>query len=258
VDFLWDSYYSGETNWRQFLEMQMAGRASELADWRGMVVAELMANEEEEFDLTLAAKALAETDGDPSSILWLLDYYIAMNDATEINNYMAIIGLWPNAQDLLVLKQMQIALENDWGQADASQLAQLQSWVDNQTEGVYGYALSILHGLSLSEIMPEPEIPMEDRSFMIRQPREREIKKSLMSAYPIPANTATHITYPLELDGHAYICVNDPIGREIQQIKLNHNGVLEMDCKDWSEGMYIVTLYLNNTIISNLNFSVIH
>ncbi len=153
---------------------------------------------------------------------------------------------------------MQIALENDWEQADASQLAQLQSWVDNQTEGVYGYALSILHGLSLSETMPEPEIPMEDRTFMIRQPRERETKESLMSAYPIPAHTATHITYPLELDGHAYICVNDPVGREIKRIKLNHNGVLEMDCKDWSEGMYIVTLYLNNTIISNLNFSVIH
>ncbi len=258
MDFLWDSYYSGNTNWRQFLEMQVAGRASELAEWRGMVVAELMANEDEEFDLTAATKTLAETDGDPSSILWLLDYYISINDPVQIDYYMDIIALWPNGQDLITLKEMQIVLQNDWELADATQLAQLQNWVDNQSEGVYGYALSILQGLSLTETMPEPEIPMEDRSLWIRQPEEKAAKKSLISAYPTPANTESHITYPPELDGHGILYINDPLGREIRQIKLNHNGVLELDCKDLSEGMYVLTLYLNNTKISTLNFSVLH
>jgi hypothetical protein len=258
MNILWDSYYGGATNWRQLLEWQMADRATELADWRGIVVAELMANEDDEFDLATATKALAEIDGDPSSILWLLDYYIATDNETQISNYMSVVAAWPNSADLVTLKQMQIALQNNWEMADAPQLAQLQYWVDNKTEGVYGYALAILHSLSLIESMPEPEVPMDERSWGVAQQREKTPKESLLSAYPSPANSVAHITYPFELDGHAILFLHDPIGREIKQFKLSHNGVFELDCQNLAEGVYILSLYMNEYNISTLNLTIMH
>jgi len=137
-------------------------------------------------------------------------------------------------EDLLAMQQ---ATAGDWkllNEADKSTL-----WAHAEA-GKTGAAQAAAILLSLDEPAPLPSVRFPDTS---KSRRAMQRKKTIapldptLACYPNPSNAATYLTYPAELDGSTMVIL-DSKGSLVRAITLQANGLLEMDTKQLSEGVY--------------------
>ncbi len=113
----------------------------------------------------------------------------------------------------------------------------------------YGQALAVLHSLELTAILPEPEIPLEERSLVIHREKKDFVKPTL-GAFPNPTNGITYISYPADADGVASIELYDEIGRTVSIHQLTGKGILELNMAKQPAGIYLIRLMLEGKAIA--------
>jgi len=73
---------------------------------------------------------------------------------------------------------------------------------------------------------------------------ELECRNAKMSVYPNPSTGITNIKFSLALEGEASLSIRNISGQEIKHIPLSiiKNGNYELNCTDFSPGIYFITL----------------
>ncbi len=85
-----------------------------------------------------------------------------------------------------------------------------------------------------------------------------DVKRSIaLTVSPNPASDLVHITYPTEADQLAQIEIYDAKGVLVFQQKLNHHGLLEVNTKDWKEGLYLLRLMADGIQMGNGKFTIV-
>lgn len=253
MSFLYDAQISGVANYRKLLEYEMAARESD----RHLALTALIDyfnQHSDQVDHSENIKNLMLVDGSIEAKTWLLEYHISEGNQTEAEALIDEMETWNAMSDYTSLKTMQLALNNDWTQANPVQLADLALFAANKQSSAYGAAISVLHSLEVTEVLPEPELPFEDRSAFSLNPQMPDVYIPELSAYPNPATDHTFITYPADADGIGKLVVYDIMGKLVSIYILNGKGIIEIDTKQLVMGVYLLSILIEgqSTIDSKL------
>jgi hypothetical protein len=137
---------------------------------------------------------------------------------------------------------MQLNLNNDWTSATANQINDLEYWASNPLSSAFANALGILHSLNLTDVLPEPEVPVEERGLEVTLEKRPIFIKPQLSAYPNPAKESTYLTYPEEADGIGLLEIHDGLGQVMLSTKLNTKGIYELNTSNFKAGVYLLRI----------------
>lgn len=249
MNFLYEADITGAANYRKLLEYEIAARESERHNSLSAIVDFIHQNPDQtDFVETLYPIMLA--DGSTEAKLWLLEYHIAAGNEANAHLLLNDMASWPNMLDFVQLKDIQLDVNNDWATLSASQLNSITTWAANPSSSAYAAALGVLYSLSLTDAMPEPEVPEEDRSYNVVTKKGWSETKVDLTAFPNPTNGATFISYPLEADGIGKLEVYDELGKLVLQSNLNTRGVFELDMTHKAAGVYLIRLVIEGKTIA--------
>jgi hypothetical protein len=117
-------------------------------------------------------------------------------------------------------------------------------------------SLLLLQNMDLGE--PIPNFPLQFRSGDARR-RERHVNDMInLEVYPNPVNNEAHISYPIELDGIGELKIYDATGKLVHETILKHNGVVTVETKRLTSGLYQVVLFLQGHQIDKKKMAVFH
>ena len=109
----------------------------------------------------------------------------------------------------------------------------------------------------LQEEWPEITPPEKSLSHSLGFGQGRSGEEAIvLSVSPNPASDHIYIGYPAEADGIAMIVIHDIMGRQMHSSPLNALGVMELELKDWPEGIYIITLSHEGRTLQSKTFSI--
>jgi hypothetical protein len=140
---------------------------------------------------------------------------------------------------------------------DSTLLDQLWFYAQDYSNSENGVAWGILQEQGLTYNEPTPIFPIEYRASYDKRSEQLFSSPFFLKMAPNPSNGATFITYPLEAENEGYIKVYDPTGRLVQSTKLQNNGFLELDLKNFSNGIYLVQLEIFNKVVETQKLSII-
>jgi Secretion system C-terminal sorting domain len=144
--------------------------------------------------------------------------------------------------DFASLKAMQLALNNDWASAHPNQITDIELWANNPQSSAYGAAIAVLQSLEITDVLPEPELPFEDRGLFSLNIETREAYIPELAAYPNPAIDRTFVTYPTDADGIGTLKIYDSMGQLISSYPLNNKGIFELETDKLSVGIYLLSI----------------
>jgi Secretion system C-terminal sorting domain len=241
MSFIYEADITGTASYRRLLEYEIAARESE----RHLALMSLLDYYNRNADqiyVDAAVKNLMLIDGSLHANLWLLEYYINTGAHLEAVDIIAEIQNLDGMADFAALKQIQLSLGNDWTLAHPEEISNLEIWSSNPKSSAYGQAISVLHTLELTDVLPEPELPFEDRGSMTLTNPKRTVYLPELSAYPNPASDHTFVNYPSEADGIGTLEIYSPIGQLLDWYALNDNGVIELNTQVYPAGIYLLTI----------------
>jgi hypothetical protein len=248
MSFLYDAQITGAANYRKLLEYEIAAREADRQNALNALL-NYYNQHADQVDMAETLKPIMLADGGIHAKLWLLDYYISADASAEAVDLLAEIQTWKGMADYSTLKQMQLSLNNDWAQAHPGQITDLENWAANPQSSAYGQAISVLHALGLTEVLPEPEIPFEDRGSMSEPNRQRTVYVPELSAFPNPASDHTFLTYPFEADGIGTLNVFSEMGQLVASHTLNGKGILELNTQKYAAGIYLLSIVVEGKSI---------
>lgn len=82
------------------------------------------------------------------------------------------------------------------------------------------------------------------------------MKVNCTSHIPLPQQYWLH--YPVEADDHATIELISPQGQLLQSFKPNNNGLVELDTRQYSSGIYLIRLLAFNRVVDQIKLTVIN
>lgn len=248
MSFIYEAQITGVINYRKLLENEISTRESERHNALAALL-DLYNQNADQVDHTDDIRNLMLADGSIEAKTWLLEYHISEGNQIEAEALIDEMETWNTMSDYTSLKTMQLALNNDWTQANPSQLADIELWAINSQSSAYGSAISVLHSLEVSEVLPEPEMPFEDRSAFSLDLLMPDVHLPDLSAYPNPATDHTFITYPAEADVIGKLEVYDSMGQLVSSNILNGKGIIEIDTKRLVTGVYLLSIVVEGQSI---------
>ncbi len=256
MSFIYEAQITGVINYRKLLENEISTRESERHNALAALL-DLYNQNADQVDHTDDIRNLMLADGSIEAKIWLLEYHISEGNQIEAEALIDEMETWNAMSDYTSLKTMQLALNNDWTQANPSQLADIELWAINSQSSAYGSAISVLHSLEVSEVLPEPEMPFEDRSAFSLDLLKPDVHLPDLSAYPNPATDHTFITYPAEADVIGKLEVYDSMGQLVSSNILNGKGIIEIDTKRLVTGVYLLSIVVEGQSILNSKLIII-
>lgn len=142
---------------------------------------------------------------------------------------------------------------------DSADITALEGYTAHLNEEVASEAIQFLDFLNFSLSTPPVQLPLQYRSLSAANDSGKERKKlSLLGATPNPSNEYCYIHYPIEADNHANISIIDIQGREVQNLALNNNGLLNLNTQNLEKGIYLCRLMSGNMVLDTIKITIIH
>ncbi len=106
-------------------------------------------------------------------------------------------------------------------------------------------------------LLPEVEIPTEWRTFRpVPRPRNRLIAQPELQAQPNPATDELWLTYGPELQADEVV-IHGAQGQVLwHEVLSDGSGIVEIDLKGWSSGLYLATLLREGITVNVTKFTV--
>jgi hypothetical protein len=142
---------------------------------------------------------------------------------------------------------------------DSADITALEGYTAHLNEEVASEAIQFLDFLNFSLSTPPVQLPLQYRSLSAPNDSGTERKKlSLLGATPNPSNEYCYIHYPIEADNNANISIIDIQGREVQNLELNNNGLLNLNTQNLEKGIYLCRLMSGNMVLDTIKLTIIH
>ncbi|MFN0032627.1 MAG: T9SS type A sorting domain-containing protein [Flavobacteriales bacterium] len=256
MSLIYDAQIPGTFNLRKLLELEIAScEAERHISLLGLL--DYYNAHADQIDICTSTRDLMLMDGSRHAQLWLLDYYIEEGAATSAEALLSEIATWPDMQDLVAFKTIQLELNGDWNLLHPNQMTSLENWAANPASAASAEALAVLHHLDLTDALPEPELPFDERGSNIRTVRKPKVSAIVLNTYPNPAKENTFVTYPSELDGIGQLHVYNELGQTISTLSLNGKGIAELDIQGYPVGLYLVCLVVEGKTLAETKLIVV-
>jgi hypothetical protein len=131
----------------------------------------------------------------------------------------------------------------------ASVIANLNSRAfDDMTQSA-ALALAVLHAHQFSDYLPNPDLShLKSTGNAQQEGNFRESIEPLITAYPNPAIDRVMITYSSGTEQYAVLRLFNASSKLIQEETLNGNGLIELDLRNLSDGLYLVQIMNQNQV----------
>ncbi|MBK7111827.1 MAG: T9SS type A sorting domain-containing protein [Flavobacteriales bacterium] len=140
--------------------------------------------------------------------------------------------------DLLTMQQSKAGNWKELDQVDKNIL------YAHAAKGKTGAARAAAILLSLEEDSPLPPVRFPNTTKSRRIVQRNKIVALLdptLACYPNPSNATSYLTYPAALDGSTMVII-DAKGSLVHTQTLRTSGLLELDTKEFPEGMYQIAI----------------
>jgi hypothetical protein len=139
----------------------------------------------------------------------------------------------------------------------ASVIANLNSRAfDDMTQSA-ALALAVLHAHQFSDYLPNPDLShLKSTGNAQQEGNFRESIEPLITAYPNPAIDRVMITYSSGTEQYAVLRLFNASGKLIQEETLNGNGLIELDLRNLSDGLYLVQIMNQNQVFGTAKLTI--
>ena len=152
---------------------------------------------------------------------------------------------------------MEQTVSGEWISLSETQINELWNIYYTTQDFSNTLALGILQEIGAADFEPEPRVPIQFRSLEQRH-NKTDDKLPLLGVWPNPASGSAWLHYPVEADDHATFELYSPQGQLLQSFKPNNNGLVELDIRQHSSGIYLIRLLAFNRVVDQIKLTVIN
>lgn len=196
---------------------------------------------------------------DPGPTALMARYWLACsrNNAALAASLTAPLNQVDGSDDLIVLGEMLLRAQGNWGDVDGGDLQDLEAFAfeEGRPGSAVGWAVQL--GLAGLDSLPPAVIPAELRTLWEPRRRTWTAEDMLLSAYPNPANDRIMVTLPQEAP-ESRLDIYDAQGRLMttQSLKLGLP-FLELNVQEWAPGLYLGSLSVDGFRLGEVKFNIV-
>ncbi len=250
MNFIYQAQVEGALNLRKLLELEISARETD----KHLAFIQLISQADsiqEPNELQDEYASLIEEYETEDMKKWQVEYYRSTNPTRSTEIFRSLTTN-PELTDWATLKGIEWSIPDSTETIDSATVSLIEEIAFNPKSGGYPLALSLLEKYGYNAIVAEPEIPLNNRSMQPGNKKEFNITPIEFEAYPNPASANTFITYPKDADGIGYIEYWNNQGLLLKRELLTENGVKEINLENWSSGVYLLKLVVDDKQLGSL------
>jgi hypothetical protein len=190
----------------------------------------------------------------------LYELYRAKQDYTSANEQYSsfLYGKFSPDDELLNQIIYEITSTTGYLNADSLYVQQLKTLISSNSKTSIR-ARGVLELITHENYYYPIHYPNEERTSYV-QDEVRPINIQMLNVFPNPVSTEFRITYSLPFDKkNSFICIYNELGQIVEKIDISRsNGISFLNAGDWSEGLYLFELVVNNRSVETQKVIVKH